>query len=147
MNESGLADQRPIAALIGIAPDPGTIWEDLRVGELKTLLALAVGNEEATREGCDWIRHFEQIAPERRLVYRCIENLLRLCDSGDYEPYRSALGALYGAAALERAEALLSRRERFFSLDAPGAGLSGFDLHHRLLEAYEKVHRQHGAAA
>ena len=147
LNESGLADQRPVAALIGIAPDAGTIWEDLRVGELKTLLALATGNEEATREGCDWIRHFEQIAPERRRVYRCIENLIRLCEAGDYDPYRSALADLYGAATLERAEAHFGRRERFFSLVAPGAELRGFDLHHRLLEAYEKVHRQHGVAA
>jgi len=149
LNESGLADQRPVAALIGIAADSGTIWEDLRIGELKCLLALAVGNEEATREGCDWIRHFEQIDPERRRIYRCIESLLGLCDSGDYEPYRQALTSLYGAASLARAEGLLNRQERFLGIDAPGNGLLGLEMHHRLLEAYGKVHRQHtpGVAA
>ena len=142
LNESNLADQRPVAALIGIAADAGSFWEDLRVGELKALLALAIGDEEATREGCDWIRHFAQINPERRHIYRCIESLLKLCDSGEYEPYRGALASLYGVETLARAEALLSCEERFFGIQAPGGDLSGFETHHRLLEAYDKVHRQ-----
>lgn len=144
LNESGLADQRPVAALIGLAPDPGSFWEDLRVGELKTLLALATGNEEATLEGCDWIHHFGQIDPGRRLVYRCIESLLKLCESGDYEPYRSSLASLYGATTLATAEGLLNREQRFFGIPAPGNDLAGCTLHHKLLAAYAKVHGEHG---
>ena len=143
LNESGLADQRPVAALIGLAPDAGSFWEDLRLGELKTLLALATGNEEATREGCYWIHHFAQIDAGRRRVYRCIESLLKLCDSGEYEPYRASLESLYGETALGQAEALLLRKQRFFGVQAPGRELNGCVLHHRLLEAYGKVHRQH----
>ena len=143
LNESGIADQRPVAALIGLAPDAGSFWEDLRVGELKTLLALACGNEEATREGCDWIHHFAQINGERRRIYRCIESLLKLCDSGEYEPYYSALSSLYGAATLSSAEALIKREQRFFDIETPGLELKGCTMHHRLLEAYAKVHRQH----
>jgi len=45
LNESALADQRPVAAVIGMAADAGSFWSDLRVGELKTLLALAIGDE------------------------------------------------------------------------------------------------------
>ncbi len=143
LNESGLADQRPVAALIGLAPDAGSFWEDLRIGELKTLLALATANEEATREGCDWIHHFGQINAERRRVYRCVESLLKLCDSGEYEPYRTSLESLYGKTTLDTAEALLTRTQRFFDITAPGNELAGFEMHHRLLEAYDKVHRQH----
>lgn len=143
LNESSLADQRPVAALIGLAPDAGSFWEDLRIGELKTLLALATANEEETREGCDWIHHFGQINAERRCVYRCIESLLKLCDSGEYEPYRASLESLYGKATLTTAEALLTRKQRFFDIAAPGNELAGFNMHHRLLEAYDKVHRQH----
>ncbi len=143
LNESGLADQRPVAALIGLAPDAGSFWEDLRIGELKTLLALATANEEATREGCDWIHHFGQINAERRRVYRCVESLLKLCDSGEFEPYRTSLESLYGKTTLNTAEALLTRKNRFFDIAAPGNELAGFNMHHRLLEAYDKVHRQH----
>ncbi|MFB0935823.1 MAG: YcaO-like family protein, partial [Propionivibrio sp.] len=143
LNDSGIDDQRPVAALIGLAPDAGSFWEDLRVGELKLLLALAIADEEATREGCEWIRHFAQVDPQRLRVYRCIESLLGLSDSGDFETYREALEHLYGLATLDRARALLTREERFFGIPAPGLELTGCLLHHRLLDAYAKVHRQH----
>jgi len=136
LNDLGLDDQRPVAGLIGLAPDAGTLWEDLRVGELKTLLALAVGDEEAIREGCDWIRHFEQLNEQRRRVYRCIESLLNLEDG---TRYTDALRHLYGADALQQALALLDGELRFFGLTAPGTALEGCDMHQRLLAAYRKA--------
>ena len=145
LNDSGIDEQRPVAALIGLAPDAGSFWEDLRVGELKLLLALAIADEEATREGCEWIRHFGQIAPQRLRVYRCIESLLGLSDTGDFNTYRQALESLYGLATLDRARALLTREERFFGIPPLGLELSGCQMHQRLLEAYGKVHRQHVA--
>ena len=39
LEELNLDDQRSVAALIGLAPDTGSFWEDLRVGELKAMLA------------------------------------------------------------------------------------------------------------
>jgi ribosomal protein S12 methylthiotransferase accessory factor len=145
LNESGLAEQRPVAALIGLAPDVSSLWDDLRVGELKTLLGLAIGDEEAIREGCDWIRHFAQIDPGRRLVYACIESLLKLRDSGaadDGAPYRRALAGLYGASVLQRAEAHLKGEERFFGVAAPSLTLNGCAMHQRLLAAYAKLYPQ-----
>ena len=143
LNDSGIDDQRPVAALIGLAPDTGSFWEDLRVGELKLLLALAISDEEATREGCDWIRHFGQINAQRLRIYRCIESLLSLSDSGDFETYRYALENLYGPSTVNQAKALLTGEERFFGIPAPGLELNGCEMHHRLLDAYDKVHRQH----
>ncbi len=143
LNDSGLADERPVAELIGLAPDAGSFWEDLRLGELKTLLALAIGNEEAILEGCDWVHHFSHLAENRQRVYRCIESILKLCTLGGHEPYRRALEALYGWQTLALAEAHLGRQKRFFDSATLGSELYGCTTHHRLLEAYAKVHRQH----
>jgi ribosomal protein S12 methylthiotransferase accessory factor len=137
LNDSGVADERPVAALIGLAPDAGSLWEDLRVGELKTLLALAIGDEEAILEGCDWVRHFEQLDDGRRRVYRCIETLVKLEDAA---PFRGAVEQLYGADTLRQAEKLLSGETRFFGAAAPGTSLDGCDMHQRLLKAYDKLH-------
>jgi ribosomal protein S12 methylthiotransferase accessory factor len=142
LNDSGIDDQRPVAALIGLAPDTGTLWEDLRVGELKLLLALAIADEDATREGCQWIRHFGQIDPARLAVYRCIESLIRLSETNEFETFRSALESLYGQHTLTEAKALLTREKRFFEIPMPGLKLDGCLMHRRLLEAYAKVHRQ-----
>ena len=107
------------------------------MGELKTLLALAIGDEEATREGCDWIRHFEQLNESRRRVYSCIESLLNL---GDAAPYSEALQLLFSPDTLQQAKALLNRDQRFFDLNSPGLTLEGCDMHRRLLAAYDKIH-------
>ena len=149
LNESGLADHRPIGTLIGLATDAGSFWSELRVGELKTLLALAIGDQEAVREGCDWIRQFGQLNTSRRNVYRCIETLINLGDfsTGDPASYRNALGQLYGGQTLQQAEALLSGEQRFFNVHAPGMMLNGCDMHQRLLAAYDKVHGDRGSPA
>jgi len=136
LDELAVQDQRPVAALIGLAADEASLWSDLRVGELKALLALAIGDEDAIREGCEWVRHFEQIDAQRRCVYRCIETLL---DLGSADGRRSALQHLYGHATVATAEAMLRQEQRFFGLETPGMDLKGCDLHQRLLAAYGKL--------
>ncbi len=140
LNESALADQRLVAAVIGLAADADSFWSDLRIGELKTLLALASGDEAATLEGCDWIRHFDQINPQRRSVYACIECLINLADMGDSGPYLDALRQLYGAGAVTQAHSLIMQTDRFMGIEAPGLMLEGCEMHRKLLLAYDKVH-------
>lgn len=141
LNDSGLDDQRLARALIGLAADPGTLWEDLRVGELKTLLALACGDIEATGEGLDWIAHFAQINAERRRVYNCIAALLRLDEIERVDACREALELLHGGDTVATAEALLDGSQRFFAVEAPGLALQGCGAHQRLIAAYEKAQR------
>ena len=136
LQTSNLNDERPLWEILGLAIPLGTVWKELRIGELKTLLALAVGDEEATREGCDWLRQFAHIKPERRLVYRCIESLL---DLDGIDDYRRSLALLYGAETLRQAEALLDRSERFFGLMTLGADMEGSAMHQTLLAAYDKL--------
>lgn len=138
MNDTGVDDQRTVASFIGLAADAGTLWEDMRIGEFKTLLALAAGDVEAILEGCDWIRQFDQLDAKRKLVYSCIETLLTLEDSA---PYSNALQSLYGTKTVQQAQDLISGELRFFGLDAPGVNLDGCNLHQRLLMAYGKMHK------
>ena len=136
LHTSNLNDERPLWEILGLAIPLGTVWKQLRIGELKTLLALATGDEEATREGCDWLRQFAHIKPERGLVYRCIESLM---DLDGIDDYRRSLALLYGAETLRQAEALLDRSERFFGLMTLGADMEGSAMHQTLLAAYDKL--------
>ena len=138
LNDLNIADERPVAALIGLAPDAGSIWADLRVGELKTMLALAAGDMDAVREGCEWVRSFEQLDAARRRTYGCIETLLEMDDPDTYE---AALVGLYGDETLDQATDLIDGDLRFFGLQSPGMNLEGCDLHQRLLAQYEKAQR------
>ena len=152
LNELEVADLRPVAALVGLAPDPGSLWATMRVGELKTLLGLAIGDEEAVREGCSWIHQLGQVDPARSKIYRCVEGLINLgemideqsdeqADSPmlDLSQYRRALLDLYGEETLRAAESLLNGDKRFFDISAPGITLNGCALHQELLAAYNKM--------
>ncbi|MCA1978620.1 MAG: YcaO-like family protein [Thiobacillus sp.] len=136
INELELADDRLVTVLIGLAPDADSPWTDLRVGELKLLLALALGDDEAILEGCTWIAQFGQRSEARLKVYRCIADLVRLADPAPFEP---ALALLYGRDTLEQAFALFNQGERFFGLTKLGSDFEGSAIHQRLLEAYRKV--------
>ena len=131
-----IADERPVAALIGLAPDPGTPWADLRVGELRTLLSLAMGDMESAREGCMWIAQFGQIDAKRQRVYQCIATLLDMLEP---DPYEAALVSLYGDEILDLAIDLIGGQIRFFGLTSPGPDLEGCELHQQLLREYARV--------
>jgi ribosomal protein S12 methylthiotransferase accessory factor len=145
LNESGMADTRPIANMIGLVSDAGSFWADLRLGELKTMLAFACGDEAASLEGCEWVRHFGQVNPQRTKVYACAEDLLKLTDSngelgfGKTKPYLAGMKLMYGEAVVEQAHALIKKKNRFMGISAPGLMLKGCDMHQRLLKAYAKV--------
>ena len=134
--ELELADDRLVTVLIGLAPDPDSAWTDLRVGELKLLLALAIGDDDAIREGCAWIAQYGQRSEARLKAYRCIADLVQLDDPSPFEP---ALALLYGRDTLGRAFALFNQDERFFGLTRLGGNFEGSAIHQRLLEAYRKV--------
>lgn len=131
-----LNDERPLWEILGLATPNGSTWKELRIGELKTLLALAIGDLEAAREGCDWIHHYKQMNPARRLVYRCIETLINLDESA---PYLHALTLMFGAETVRQAQALLAGKDRFFGLETLGADMQGSPMHQTLLAAYDKL--------
>ena len=136
INELELADDRLVSVLIGLAPDADSPWTDLRVGELKLLLALALGDDDAIVEGCAWIAQYGQRSEARLKVYRCIADLVRLDAPGPFEP---VLALMYGRDTLEQAFALYNQDTRFFGLTTLGDDFEGSAMHRRLLDAYRKV--------
>ena len=131
-----LGDERPLWEILGLAVPLGTAWKELRIGELKTLLALAIGDVETAREGCDWIHHYRQMNHARWLVYRCVEALLNLDEPANFS---HSLTLFYGAETLRQAQALVDGSERFFGLATLGADFEGSAMHSTLLAAYDKL--------
>ena len=135
-NDLDLADEWLITTLIGLCADPNTTWVDLRVGEIKALLGLAIGDEETILDGCAWIGQFGQLDEKRARVYRCIEAMIQLQNT---EPFESNLALLYGAETVRQANALINHEEQFFGLETLGANMESSNMHQELLIAYRKV--------
>lgn len=142
-----LAEELPVTTLIGLCADPNTTWADLRVGELKTLAALASGRIEETLDGCAWLAQFNEITPYRASVYRCVANILQLdIELNGSVHFEANLQLMYGQDVFQQAQQLISQQAQYFGLNNLGDSMEGSHMHQKLLTAYEKL-RQHKISA
>jgi ribosomal protein S12 methylthiotransferase accessory factor len=135
-----LADELPVTTLIGLCADPKTTWVDLRVGELKTLAALACSATDDILDGCTWIAQFNELPAARASVYRCISNIVQLNEElNDSAHFEANLQLMYGAETLQQAHKLINRKEQYLGLGNLGSNMQGSKMHQQLLAAYGKV--------
>jgi ribosomal protein S12 methylthiotransferase accessory factor len=139
--ELDVADDLPVAMLIGLCADPNTVWADLRVGELKTMAALACGATDDILDNCAWIAQFNELAPARAALYRCISNLVQIDDEleAGASAYAANLSLMYGAETLKLAQQLVAGELQYTGLNNLGNNMQGSDMHQKLLTAYAKV--------
>ena len=137
-----LVDELPVTTLIGLCADPNSTWVDLRVGELKTLAAIACQSTDDILDGCAWIAQFNELPTERAKVYRCLSDLVQISvELAHPDPalFKANLSLMYGAQTLSQAEKLLNQTEQYFGLINLGENMQGSRMHQQLLAAYGKV--------
>lgn len=140
LNEGGYNDALAAAEFIGIAPDTGTTWSGLRLGEMKAMLALAAQNEEAI-DWVNWALHLNQGNEESIRKYRCLQALVEVKwdDERQYSSYMKSLGLMYGKELAAKCLDIVEGNIIFDGLHCPGLGLEGFETHQKLLEGYQKL--------
>lgn len=137
INEAGYNDFQSVCEFIGIAPDPNTAWAELRIGELKAMLCLAVGHEDAP-QWIDWCLHLDQLSESRQLLYQCIDTVL-LMEEQEISALEPALKQLFTPEIFDRSRKIVTGEITFSGLHFPGLELDGFENHQRLLAAYLKL--------
>ena len=141
LNEGGYNDYQRVAEFIGIAPDAGTTWATLRIGELKAMLCLALKDDEAI-EWVNWCLHIDQLDSDATRFYLCLQALLEI-DSGDerqLDDYSDSLKLMFDEQTLSTCLDVISGEDNFSGLHSPGLSLDDFTTHHKLLEGYKKLH-------
>ncbi|NQY65703.1 MAG: YcaO-like family protein [Alteromonadaceae bacterium] len=140
LEEGGYNDALSAAEFIGLAPDAGTVWADIRLGEMKAMLALASQDEQAI-DWVSWALHLDQLNEENKRKYRCLQALLEIKwhDEREYAPYISSLGLMYGKEMTATCLDIVEGKLVFDGLHCPGLGLEGFATHQKLLEGYQKL--------
>ncbi len=141
LNEGGYNDFQSVAEFIGIAPDPGTTWAALRIGELKAMLCLALQNSE-TIDWVNWCLHADQLDGKAARLYQCLAVLLeiKLTDDREIADYVDSLQLMYGESILQNCFDIIDAKEIFAGLHSPGLSLEGFNTHQQLLKCYQKLH-------
>ena len=142
LEQAGFNDFQRVAEFIGIAPDPGTAWASLRIGELKAMLCLAIQDGMAIA-WVDWCIQIEQLGEKRTSAYRCIQALLEIKhnETRSFDDYHDSLSLMYGETTVKLGIDIVEGREVFHGLHSPGLSLEGFQLHKRLLDGYKKLHK------
>ncbi len=143
LSETGYHDMQLVAEFIGIATDLGMVWSGLRIGELKAMLCLALGDLEQALEWVDWCLHMDALTVCRLHIYNCLKAMLelKLDESREYDDYEDALDKLYGKEYVSICSQLVDGSVTFHGLHSPGLSMEGFETHQELLNCYEKLHQ------
>ena len=145
LNEQGFNDQQPVAALIGVVPGAG-FWKSLRIGALKAMLCLALGEVEEALALVENHLLFGHLAETEQRHYRCLRALLEIHIADQpWQDFQSALHAYFGETEVQICTALIEGKRTFHGL-TPAPGLTGLQAHQALLDAYHKVQAAKAAA-
>ncbi|ENA3446630.1 YcaO-like family protein [Yersinia enterocolitica] len=143
LDDEGLDDFARVRELLGIASGKDNGWYTLRVGELKSMLALAGGDLEQALIWVEWTQDFNSsvFTAKQANYYRCLQTLLLLTQEPDRDPaqYYNAFVKMYGQEAVEAASAAIAGEERFNGLFSVDEDLKALPAHQTLLGAYAKL--------
>lgn len=145
LDEIGLDEFTRVRELLGIATGKDNGWSNLRIGELKAMLALAGQDLEQALIWTEWTIEMNAsvFTSSRTNYYRCLETLLKLALENERQPleYLTAFNRMYGSETVEAASAALSGEAVFYELQTVDAHFNALPAHQALLAAYEKLQK------
>lgn len=141
LEDKGFDDMLLVAHAIGVIPDAGTYWAELRMGEFKTMVALAAKNYEFAKAGADWCLHFAPLKQEKKLFYLCLRTLLQIemDDTLNEKDFLPTVERMYTKELVEKAQKSINAFEKFEGLHESDLNLKGFDMHNKLIDSYQKL--------
>jgi len=138
--DASVDDRLSVATLAGVAPDPGSPWDALRVGHLRLWLAFALGQTESIPTLCQWAIEAGEASNTDVRLYRCLASLHGLQQlGGNTARFDVAVAALYPAETLRLARSILDASVRFPGLHDPGMALTDMTTHRSLIAASAKL--------
>ncbi|HDR1123242.1 30S ribosomal protein S12 methylthiotransferase accessory factor YcaO [Pasteurella multocida] len=145
LDEQGIDDATRVREFIGIVAPPKSGWSTLRIGELKSMLHLALGELDAALDWANWTLNMNSsvFTAERANYYRCLINSIELFldKSRQPEQYRMVFEKMYGQHAVEMTWQAIQGGNPFYDLLADDEHLQRFQAHQKLLQAYEKLQK------
>jgi ribosomal protein S12 methylthiotransferase accessory factor len=143
----GLSDEQAVADAIGVIFEEGTAWHSLRIGELKGMLALAVGNLREADYWCEWCRNYDVLPAPRQRLYRAIHNLvkLQLASAGQSE-CQVSLRLFFEESVLDDARRIVAGELTFPGLRFADTWEEVSPAHQALLGIYQRLHALQAAA-
>ena len=145
LDEQGIDDATRVREFIGIVAPKASGWTTLRIGELKSMLYLALGDLEMALDWANWTYNMNSsvFTAERANYYRCLISSLELFMDSQRDPqqYRMVFEKMYGKEAVAFAWSAVQGGNPFYNLPASDETLANFSEHQKLLAAYAKLQK------
>ncbi len=145
LDEQGIDDATRVREFIGIVAPPQSGWTTLRIGELKSMLHLALGELDSALDWANWTYNMNGsvFTPQRANYYRCLINSIELFADENREPqqYRMVFEKMYGKNTVDFAWNAVQGGNPFYDLLADDEQLTNFTAHQKLLAAYTKLQK------
>ena len=145
LDEQGIDDATRVREFIGIVAPKASGWTTLRIGELKSMLYLALGDLEMALDWANWTYNMNSsvFTAERANYYRCLISSLELFMDSQRDPqqYRMVFEKMYGKEAVAFAWSAIQGGNPFYNLPASDENLVNFSEHQKLLAAYAKLQK------
>ena len=145
LDEQGIDDATRVREFIGIVAPKASGWTTLRIGELKSMLYLALGDLEMALDWANWTYNMNSsvFTAERANYYRCLISSLELFMDSQRDPqqYRMVFEKMYGKEAVAFAWSAIQGGNPFYNLPASDENLANFSEHQKLLAAYAKLQK------
>ncbi len=145
LDEQGIDDATRVREFIGIVAPPQSGWTTLRIGELKSMLHLALGELDSALDWANWTYNMNGsvFTPQRANYYRCLINSIELFADENREPqqYRMVFEKMYGKNTVDFAWNAVKGGNPFYDLLADDEQLTNFTAHQKLLAAYAKLQK------
>lgn len=134
------SDHLLISHCIGIVFDEDSVWSTLRIGELKALLLLALGNHQEALHWCLWCMDHSDLPAHRRRLYRLLHTLLGFALEGqEANDYRSSLSLRYDSEEISNAQAIVNGQITFPGLTFGDSWTEIAKEHGKLLSIYDRL--------
>lgn len=142
LEASQLDQYMDIITLIGIEFDENTVWGQLTILELNTLIYLALGRHEEALEGVETFLQYNDNTVARQLFYRAMQAVLEITldDELELSDYQHNLTRMYGEQVMAEVIGSVNGSVRFAGLTPTNMQLEGLDKHLRLIDSYKKLH-------
>ncbi|WP_417224048.1 30S ribosomal protein S12 methylthiotransferase accessory factor YcaO [Amphritea sp.] len=138
LEEGGFDDGQRVVEVIGILPDDGSAWGSLRVGELKCLLNLRLGELDEALIWSEWIQQCRPQDQGLERLYRCLHQCLmfRLDAERSLEQYHDLLNQIYGIERVNQVLEMVDGHGVFVGLVSSTLALESFQTHLAMVSVY-----------
>lgn len=140
----GFSDHQGVASLIGLMPDKGSFWAQLKVCDLRFWALLAAGEKEDALDALHELIYFVNPDNKNILLYKAIGYALEWEQAGMTDA--STLNSLFGVEVAQKAWKAIKGEELFTGAELGEQIFEQSTQHQAMLAVYKRLHEVKAAS-